>query len=199
MDHLNEKPSKDGLDTESKAKPKVSTGFDAELERILAEDWHTGTVPVKPAEAEKPAEPVKPADPVVLEETAPREIPQEIPAVKETEEPVVHDIPKKGSFTVENPAVSAEEGEELSEEEEEDDEAEEDEDAPLQKRRPKRKPGYGLLGIPHILSTVIWLALIVAIGVSFARVLWVCCADVMAFGKENKSVTIFQNFILEFL
>lgn len=67
---------------------------------------------------------------------------------------------------------------------------EESEEEPKQKIRPKRKPGYGLFGIPHILSTIIWLALIVAIGVSFGRVLWVCCADVMAFGKENQSVTI---------
>ncbi len=59
-----------------------------------------------------------------------------------------------------------------------------------QKRRPKRTDGYGLLGIPHILSTVIWLALILAIGVSLGRVLWVCCADMMAFGKEPQTVTI---------
>lgn len=59
-----------------------------------------------------------------------------------------------------------------------------------QKGRPKRKDGYGLLGIPHILSTVIWLVLILAIGVSLGRMLWVCCADVMAFGKEAQKVTI---------
>lgn len=58
------------------------------------------------------------------------------------------------------------------------------------KIRPKRKKGYGLLGIPHILATAIWLLLIVAIGVSLGRVLWVCCADVMAFGKESNQVTI---------
>ena len=63
--------------------------------------------------------------------------------------------------------------------------------APAEKKgRPKRKDGYGLLGIPHILSTIIWLALIVAIGVSLGRVLWVCCADVMAFGKDEQKVTI---------
>ena len=53
------------------------------------------------------------------------------------------------------------------------------------KRRPKMKKGYGFFGIPHIISTAIWLALIVAIGVSLGRVLWVCCADVMAFGKPQ--------------
>ena len=58
------------------------------------------------------------------------------------------------------------------------------------KIRPKRKKGAGLLGIPHILATVIWLALIVAIGVSMGRMLWVCCSDIMAFGKGNYEVTI---------
>lgn len=61
---------------------------------------------------------------------------------------------------------------------------------PIKKGRPKKKDEYGLLGIPHILSTVIWLVLILAIGVSLGRLLWVCCADVMAFGKDNQKVTI---------
>lgn len=59
-----------------------------------------------------------------------------------------------------------------------------------QKGRPKRTDGYGLLGIPHILSTAIWLALILTIGISLGRMLWVCCADVMAFGKDAQKVTI---------
>ena len=58
------------------------------------------------------------------------------------------------------------------------------------KRRPKRTDGYGHLGIPHILSTVIWIALILAIGISMGRVIWVCCADMMAFGKEPQTVSI---------
>ena len=58
------------------------------------------------------------------------------------------------------------------------------------KGRPKRQAGYGFLGIPHIISTVIWLVLIVAIGVSLGRTLWVCCADLMAFGKEDRTVSI---------
>ena len=55
--------------------------------------------------------------------------------------------------------------------------------ATVKKGRPKMKKGYGLLGIPHIISTAIWLAITVMIGVSLGRILWVCCADVMAFGK----------------
>lgn len=63
------------------------------------------------------------------------------------------------------------------------------------KGRPRRKKGDGLLGIPHLISTVVWLALIVAIGVSLGRLLWVCASDVLAFGREDKvvSITIEQN------
>lgn len=65
------------------------------------------------------------------------------------------------------------------------------ENAPAEKKcRPKKKDEYGLWGIPHIISTLIWLVLVVAIGISLGRVLWVCCADVMAFGKESQKVTI---------
>ena len=60
----------------------------------------------------------------------------------------------------------------------------------VRKGRPKRKKGDGLLGIPHLISTVIWLALIVAIGVSLGRLLWVCASDVLAFGREDKVVTV---------
>ena len=58
------------------------------------------------------------------------------------------------------------------------------------KGRPKRRKGAGLLGIPHILATVVWLLLILAIGVSMGRFLWVCASDVLAFGREEKIVTI---------
>ena len=61
---------------------------------------------------------------------------------------------------------------------------------PVRKGRPAPKKGYGLLGIPHILSTVIWLLIILAVGVSLGRMLWVCCADVMAFDKESREVII---------
>ena len=56
---------------------------------------------------------------------------------------------------------------------------------PNHKGRPKWKKGYGLLGIPHIIVTAVWLAIAVAIGVSLGRILWVCCADVMSFGKPQ--------------
>ena len=61
-----------------------------------------------------------------------------------------------------------------------------EEEPPLPKRRPKMKKGYGLLGIPHIISTIIWLAITVAIGVSLGRMIWICAAEVLAFGRPDE-------------
>ena len=61
---------------------------------------------------------------------------------------------------------------------------------PARKGRPKRKKGEGFLGIPNILVTCVWLALILAVGVTAGRMLWICAADVLAFGREDKPVTV---------
>ena len=61
---------------------------------------------------------------------------------------------------------------------------------PPRKGRPKRKKGEGLFGIPNMLATVVWLALILAIGVTAGRMLWLCASDVLAFGRPNQVVTI---------
>ena len=61
---------------------------------------------------------------------------------------------------------------------------------PAAKGRPKRKGGEGLLGIPNILVTLVWIAITVAIGVTMGRMIWVCAADVLAFGREDHPVTI---------
>lgn len=55
----------------------------------------------------------------------------------------------------------------------------------IRKLRPKGKKGYGLWGIPHLISTIIWLVLIVAIGVSLGRTVWLCAADLLALGKDT--------------
>ena len=67
---------------------------------------------------------------------------------------------------------------------------EQNEEISMRKGRPKRKKGYGLLGIPHILATAVWLAIIVAVGVSLGRLAWVCASDVLAFGREEKEVVV---------
>ena len=61
---------------------------------------------------------------------------------------------------------------------------------PVKKGRPARKKGYGLLGIPHILATVVWLGIILWAGVSLGRILWVCATDVLAFGREEQIVSV---------
>ena len=61
---------------------------------------------------------------------------------------------------------------------------------PVRKVRPRRKKGYGLFGLPHLLSTAIWLALILFIGTTLGRLLWLCASDVLAFGREDNTVYI---------
>lgn len=60
----------------------------------------------------------------------------------------------------------------------------------VRKGRPRRKKGEGLLGIPNILVTVVWVAIVVAIGVTLGRMMWICAAEVLAFGREDTSVTV---------
>lgn len=61
---------------------------------------------------------------------------------------------------------------------------------PPKKGRPRRRKGEGLFGLPHLAASLLWLAIIVAIGVSLGKLLWVGAADVLAFGRESKTVTI---------
>lgn len=72
----------------------------------------------------------------------------------------------------------------------EEEEMDEEIDKTAPKGRPKMKKGYGFLGIPHILSTVVWLAIIVLIGVTLGRMLWVSVSEVLAFGKPDQTITV---------
>ena len=65
-----------------------------------------------------------------------------------------------------------------------------DPDAPVRKVRPRRKKGYGLFGIPHLVSTAIWLGIAILIGISLGRLIWVCATDVLAFGRPDQNITI---------
>ena len=58
------------------------------------------------------------------------------------------------------------------------------------KAKGKKKKGEGLSGIPHILATAVWLVLILAIGLTFGRALWLCAADVLALEKTGMEITI---------
>lgn len=150
---------------------------DVELENILAEDWDS--VPDH-------QEPEATAEEALNEFLYEDESAQSLEDASVCEEPtqvipvVSEDAPEtvfyEDTAIVEVPAEDAyEEEEELYEDT--------PSPVPVRKGRPKRKKGYGLLGIPHIISTAIWLAITVLIGVSLGRVLWVCCADIMSFGK----------------
>ena len=60
----------------------------------------------------------------------------------------------------------------------------------IKKGRPKRKKGEGLLGIPNLIVTGVWVALTLLISLTLGRLVWVCAAEVLAFGREDKAVTI---------
>lgn len=68
--------------------------------------------------------------------------------------------------------------------------SEEPESPPSKPIKQKKEGAYGFFGIPHLLASVIWMAIIVVIGVSLGRILWVICSDVMAFGKPDQAITI---------
>ena len=151
---------------------------DLELERILAEDWDS-----VPDHEEPPITPEEALNRFLYEEDDGVSPVEETPAAElQVEEPTRIIPAAEEAVAQEEIAVVEEEVyEEIPEEEYE------EEPAPVVmcKGRPKWKKGYGLLGIPHIVSTIIWLGITAMIGVWMGRVLWVCCADVMAFGKPE--------------
>ena len=61
---------------------------------------------------------------------------------------------------------------------------------PPRKIRPKKKGTYGFFSIPHMAAVAIWLAIIVFIGVGLGNILWEYASDMLAFGRESKTVTI---------
>ena len=60
----------------------------------------------------------------------------------------------------------------------------------VRKVRPKPKKGYGLLGIPHILVTFVWIAVILAVGLTLGHTLWKSASDLLAFGKPDQEITV---------
>ena len=154
-----------------------------EVEEVESAEFDASTqvLPDPFEESEIPAE-----DP---EDTFTVDIPEYV-----TEEPTQVISMEPEETYVEEEAACPEDGEEYPEEypAEEYEEADAEEapvsskrNNPNHKGRPKWKKGYGLLGIPHIIATAIWLAITLVIGISLGRILWVCCADVMAFGKPQ--------------
>lgn len=139
---------------------------DMELEQILSEDWDS--VP----------------NPEELTDTEPENEPLHSNAV--TEDATQFYVPMTETQVVPTPESAKEEKAEPVQEEK----TAVSEKDNSQKGRPGAKKGYGLLGIPHILSTLIWLLIILGVGATLGRTLWVSCADLMAFGKPDKQITI---------
>ena len=61
---------------------------------------------------------------------------------------------------------------------------------PLEKVRPRRKVVYGLFGLPHLLVTIIWVAIIALIGITIGRMVWLCASDVLALGQDPIVATV---------
>lgn len=66
--------------------------------------------------------------------------------------------------------------------------------APVEKekpfKRPKKEGSYGFFGLPHVFATLAWLMIIVIVGVTLGRAIWLGVSDVMAFGKSNISAIV---------
>lgn len=202
------------------APEEISLDFQAPEEPETEPEEPTEEIPTVSEEPEMPAEPEAPEIPAEAESPAeiveePKaEEPKAEEALPEIPEDTPDETPEVPSEPSEESVIP-----ELAEDEEENDEEpphdldfrEEDEDfaqmldapdpeeakkeAPPtphepKKGRPKRRRGEGLLGIPNMLATVVWLGLILAIGITAGRMLWVCAADVLAFGREDRPVTV---------
>lgn len=85
--------------------------------------------------------------------------------------------------------ISEEEG--ASQEQEPAEEAADElQEEPARKRRPKNGGSYGFFGIPHMITTAIWLSLILFIGIGLGTMIWDVAADMLALGRESQTVTI---------
>lgn len=141
------------------------------------------------AQEEIPAEEAIPADVIPEADGFDGEIPAEI--FPGEDEDVLAFL-KEDGLTEEIPpeAASYGEQEELEMPATEEPEPPTKSSRPMRKGRPRRKRKEDFLGIPQLLTTAVWLAIIVMIGVSLGRMLWVCAADVLAFGRESRDVVV---------
>ncbi len=64
------------------------------------------------------------------------------------------------------------------------------EDKKAVKQSDAKQSLFKSLGISNLIATLIWLVLVVTVGISLGRTAWLCAADLLAFGRESKEVTI---------
>lgn len=192
---------------------------DVELEKILAEDWAsvpdleepTVSVPEKEsAPAETVSEEPVSQDPTVtilseptIEVTPDAPAEQEVPPEELSAEQILAEYSQENTASEPAEPVSEAPGdtmfftpaeapqtEEATEPETQPETDEKPQVTRVRKIRPAAKKGYGLLGIPHILSTFIWLAIVLLIGLTLGHALWSGITDLMAFGKPDQQITI---------
>lgn len=149
-----------GPDEEALSGANLTHPSDAELERIIQEALSDNWLPEE--ETEAPAEPAAP-----VEQFRDEEYRDAFGDAGEELEEAFRDAPSSNRSSARQTEVHT-----------------------RRKGRPQKKKGYGLLGIPHLLATVVWVLIIVAVGVSLGRVIWVCAADLLAFGREEQQVEI---------
>ncbi len=132
-------------------------------------------------------------------EEPPREVPEQQKSVREetamrwAAPSVEFDGGETRRYDQEDWLLPQEPEQPAQEEPEEEPEPEEEKEEPVkpqEKRRPVGKKGYGFFGLPHLAVSLIWLAIIIGLGVTLGRTLWLCAAEVLAFGKPETSVTI---------
>ncbi len=169
---LEETDPQDAQETES------IEDLNEKLEELLAD-----------SDAKEPAQKPKPQlEPAPAPEPAP--VPEPIPVPESTQDPPPEE-PELENIIEEVHASDWQDEELLAEDDPENEEASADqEDVPVQKRIPKNERSYGLFGISHIASTIIWLILVAAIGAAIGNALWLAASDVLAFGREDVKVTI---------
>ncbi len=140
---------------------------DLVLEQILAENWDDVPDAAEEVPAASPAEPAPEPAPMEQTQLFTPVVQEPVPEEKPQKKPAKPQRQKKQKKA--EPPTPVADGE---------------------KSRPAPKKGYGLLGLPHIVSTIIWLMLIIAIGISLGYTLWISTADLMAFGKPDLKVTV---------
>lgn len=178
---------------------------DLSLESILAEDWSGDEAP-KPAFEVEPEMPITDLlDAFGTDDTIRADKPATVPANDwidtdpEEESPTITYHKKPVPVAEPQPAAEPAPAVESVTPPEQPKQPEQPKKKPAKKMvdydptayiRPQKKRTYAFFGVPHLISTFIWILLIVVVGISLGRTLWVCCAEIMAFGKEPHQVTI---------
>ena len=160
---------------------------DLELEKILSEDWDS--VPDL-EELEAPQQEI--TEELISEEAESlAELDADVKIVTSREESVEESISREVNQYFPNmEQTQVVPTQEITAALETPDAQEQKEPMKVRKVRPLPKKGSGLLGIPHFLSTVIWIGIILLIGLTLGRTGWLCLSDLFAFGKPDQEVVV---------